>query len=46
MTVRGKIIASIILVIVVIALIAMTTPDECKVDTSQMSTACKSLIYS
>ena len=46
MTVRGKIIVGIILVIAAIALIAMTTPDECKVDVSEMSTACKNLIYS
>lgn len=46
MTTRTKVIIGIILVITAIVLIAVTTPDECDVDVSQMSAACKSLIYS
>jgi hypothetical protein len=45
-TTRGKFVIGIIVAIIAIALLAATTPDECNVDVSEMSAACKSLIYS
>ena len=46
MTVTRKFIIGIIVAIIAIALLAATTPEECNVDVSDMSAACKSLLFS
>jgi hypothetical protein len=46
MTGTQKFIIGIIVAIIAIVLLAATTPEECNVDVSEMSAACKSLLFS
>lgn len=46
LTTRGKIVIGIIVTLIALALLSATTPNECNVDVSEMSTACKSLLFS
>lgn len=45
LTTRGKIVLAAAIVATFWALLAATTPDECKVATEDMSRGCISLVY-
>lgn len=46
LTTRGKIVLAVAILATFWALISAVTPDECKVDASQMSAQCKALVFS
>lgn len=49
LTKRGERVRNVIIALLLLAVVALidnaTTPDECKVDVSQMSSFCKDLLY-
>lgn len=45
LTRRGKVVLALAIIATFWALVSAVTPDECKVATKEMSSACKSLVY-